>query len=91
MVANKLFEIVLANFFAVEKMLPKKMVISYATKIPVIQLDGIGTMAIGTCESLASEVPKATKAIIRQPHTKITDLRLQLQIKRSLILHQPMR
>lgn len=50
--ANKLFEILSANFQTVEKKLRKLMVIRFATKIPGIRLAIPGAMAAGICKSL---------------------------------------
>lgn len=51
------------------------MVISYATKSPVIQLAVTGNMAAEMYESLNSMINQDTAAIIRQPLTKVPDRR----------------
>lgn len=50
------------------------MVLSYATKCPVIQQVITGTMAAGICETQSLGINYATAATILQVKTEITDL-----------------
>lgn len=70
------FEILLSNFSAVRKKLPKEMVINYVTRSPVIHLTAAGDIAAGIFESLNLWQDQATGATVRHSQTKVTDLSL---------------
>lgn len=75
-VANKPLEISLTIFSAVEKMLPRGIVISYALKITTILLAVTGTMETGICKFLSLMVDQATAAVLGSHQPKLRTWRL---------------
>lgn len=67
MVVNKLFKILLASFYAVEKKLPRGKDCSYATRISVTHLATTDTVDDENSESLNLMADQITAVTIRQP------------------------
>lgn len=74
MLPIKPFEILLANFFTIEKTLPIQMVTGYFTRSTVIHLALTSTFVAGICKSLNLIVYKATAASIWWLRTSVAHL-----------------
>lgn len=74
MAAGKQFEILLTNSSTVEKKLPKRMIASYATWSPAIDLAVTGIMAAGICDSLVLLVDQAMDLSKWQERTEVAEL-----------------
>lgn len=72
--ANKPVEISLTNFSALERKLPKKMVIRFRARGPVIHLAIAGSIAVKICEAWHLMVGSTVAKTIQQPWTKVADL-----------------
>lgn len=75
-VANKPFEILKANFYAVGKKLPRGMVVNYAIGRPATDRTVTDDMTAGICENQKLIVDQTTAVIIWQPRTEVTGLSL---------------
>lgn len=82
MVTNLWFKNLLQNFSAVKKKLPKKTVISYATKSPNNHMAINGPMDAEIIESLICMVVQAMAATIWQPQKNSLTSALLFQIRR---------
>lgn len=80
-VVHNRFESSITNTSAVEKKLPKGLMMGQFTNEPVISSTISGTMAAGIYKSLHFMVEQATAALIRQPPSEFTGLSFEASHK----------